>query len=105
MTNLRSLLLEASAWMYDHWPELPNADTIDLKERIDAALSTDEPKVEPEREGMKFGCCGCDAVVTLAFTDSTKQYVDIRSVEGWTAGVGGTWCPKCTSRLNREVKP
>lgn len=58
-----------------------------------------------ERQGMAFGCSGCGAAVTLAFTDSTKKYVDIKSISGWTAGVGGTWCPKCTFSKNRRAEP
>lgn len=70
-----------------------------LRDWLNSVLP-DEPR--EEREGMKFGCNGCGTVVTLAFTDASKQYVDIRSIDGWMAGAGGTWCPKCTSALNRN---
>jgi Lar family restriction alleviation protein len=64
-----------------------------------AAWNRRSPEPTPERQGMKIGCNGCDAAVVLAFTDATKKAVDINAIEGWTAGPGGTWCPRCS--LNR----
>jgi hypothetical protein len=58
MSNQRSLLVEASRWIDDHWPELPNESTVSLRERIDAALVADEP-LTPELCDAGCGARAC----------------------------------------------
>jgi hypothetical protein len=55
--------------------------------------TTDEPKAE--RQGVTFGCSKCSDTVTLLFTDATKKSIDIRPMNGWVAGPGGCFCPRC----------
>lgn len=66
------------------------------------ACSCGAEKAPSQPEGMAFGCNGCDATVTVAFTDATKTQISIALLDGWTISCRGTLCPKCSAQKTTE---
>lgn len=73
-------------------PELTKGYAMGLR-AILAGRLPDEPPAE--HQGVTFGCSKCSDTVTLQFTDATKRSIDIRPMNGWVAGPGGCFCPRC----------
>lgn len=60
-------------------------------------------ETEPDLGGCSIACGACGVETLLRYTDRTKKFVSITSVEGWTVMQGvGIRCPSCSVQKSAD---
>jgi hypothetical protein len=67
------------------------------------AMRCPDETSEPQQEGRKVYCNDCDAVAVLPYTDDTRRFLSIASLDGWTAPPSR--CPKCSTAQGERPCP